>query len=98
MGRARTDVASRTHRAPRQHSLRSIVNALLYGLRTGRAWHLLPADCPPWQGVLAKGVVSVNAYGVQGGTPFLLAVRVYKPQTRLKSGDAFKSKPGWRLT
>ncbi len=36
---------------PRQHSLRTIVNALLYVLRTGCAWRLLPADWPPWQTV-----------------------------------------------
>lgn len=36
---------------PRQHSLRTIVNALLYVLRTGCAWRLLPADWPAWQSV-----------------------------------------------
>jgi putative transposase len=36
---------------PRQHRLRTIVNALLYVLRTGCAWRLLPADWPPWQSV-----------------------------------------------
>ena len=36
---------------PRQHSLRTIVNALLYVLRTGSAWRLLPPDWPPWQTV-----------------------------------------------
>jgi putative transposase len=36
---------------PRHHSLRTIVNALLYVLRTGCAWRLLPADWPPWQSV-----------------------------------------------
>lgn len=44
-------------------------------------------------GGLANGVVSVNAYGILDGTPFPLAFRVYKPKTRLKSGDVFKSKP-----
>jgi transposase len=29
---------------PRQHSLRTIVNALLYELRSGCAWRLLPVD------------------------------------------------------
>lgn len=29
---------------PRQHSLRTMANALLYVLRTGCAWRLLPAD------------------------------------------------------
>jgi putative transposase len=36
---------------PRRHSLRTIVNALLYVLRSGCAWRLLPADWPPWQTV-----------------------------------------------
>src|SRR5215467_9229542 len=34
---------------PRHHHLRTIVNALLYVLRTGCAWRLLPADWPAWQ-------------------------------------------------
>jgi putative transposase len=36
---------------PRRHSRRTIVNALLYVLRSGCAWRLLPADWPPWQSV-----------------------------------------------
>lgn len=36
---------------PRHHSVRTIVNALLYVLRTGCAWRLLPPDWPPWQTV-----------------------------------------------
>jgi transposase len=36
---------------PRHQSLRAIVHALLYVLRTGCAWHLLPTDWPPWQRV-----------------------------------------------
>lgn len=32
---------------PAEHSLREIVNALLYILRTGCAWRLLPRDFPP---------------------------------------------------
>ncbi len=36
---------------PRRHSLRTIVNALLYVLRTGCSWRLLPADWPAWQTV-----------------------------------------------
>lgn len=44
-------------------------------------------------GGLANGVVSVNAYGVLDGTPFPLAFRVYKPKSRLKPVDVFKSKP-----
>ncbi len=52
---------------------------------------------------LANGVVSVNAYGVLDTVTFPLAfriyphlsasIRIYKPQRRLKPGDAYKSKP-----
>lgn len=34
---------------PRHHRLRTIVNALLYVLRTGCAWRWLPPDLPAWQ-------------------------------------------------
>lgn len=36
---------------PRQASSREIVNAILYMLRGGQAWRLLPHDFPPWQTV-----------------------------------------------
>jgi putative transposase len=36
---------------PRHHHLRTIVNALLYVLRTGCSWRLLPPDWPAWQSV-----------------------------------------------
>ena len=42
--------SARTGR-PRRHRLRTLGNALLYVLRTGGAWRLLPADWPPWQTV-----------------------------------------------
>jgi SRSO17 transposase len=42
---------------------------------------------------LANGIVSVNAYGVLGATTFPLAFRIFKPQTRLKAGDMYKTKP-----
>jgi len=52
VGPARTALSSGTHTGhPRQHSLRTIVNALLYVLRTGCAWRLLPADWPAGQSV-----------------------------------------------
>jgi putative transposase len=34
---------------PRRHSLRTILNAIFYALRTGCAWRLLPNDLPAWQ-------------------------------------------------
>ena len=33
---------------PRRWPMRSIVDAILYVLRAGGAWHLLPRDFPPW--------------------------------------------------
>ena len=34
---------------PRLHTRREIVNGILYVLRSGCAWRLLPHDLPPWQ-------------------------------------------------
>jgi len=36
---------------PQQHDLRIIINALLYVLRTGCQWRMLPHDFPPWSTV-----------------------------------------------
>lgn len=36
---------------PRATSSRELVNAILYALRGGQAWRLLPHDFPPWQTV-----------------------------------------------
>lgn len=36
---------------PRKASSRELVNAILYFLRAGMAWRLLPHDLPPWQTV-----------------------------------------------
>jgi putative transposase len=33
---------------PREHSYREIVNGILYILRAGSAWSLMPHDLPPW--------------------------------------------------
>jgi len=38
-------------RRPREISLRDIVDAILYVVRTGCAWRLLPHDFPKWQTV-----------------------------------------------
>jgi SRSO17 transposase len=42
---------------------------------------------------LANGVVSVNAYGLLGTTTFPLRFRVFKPETRLKPGEVYHTKP-----
>ena len=36
---------------PRKAATRELVNAILYFLRAGAAWRLLPHDLPPWQTV-----------------------------------------------
>ena len=36
---------------PRRHSLREILNAIFYVVRSGCAWRLLPHDFPPWKTV-----------------------------------------------
>ena len=36
---------------PAKHARREIVNAMLYVLRGGIAWRLLPHEFPPWQTV-----------------------------------------------
>lgn len=44
-------------------------------------------------GKIANGAVSVNAYGVLDHITFPLLFRVYKPHTRLKPEDTYKTKP-----
>jgi SRSO17 transposase len=46
---------------------------------------------------LANGVVSVNAYGLLGTTTFPLLFRLFKPESRLKPGDVYQSKPRWAI-
>ena len=36
---------------PPSHAKREIVNAILYHVRAGGAWRMLPKDFPPWQTV-----------------------------------------------
>jgi transposase len=42
---------TQTRGRPRSHSLRAILNAIFYVLRTGYPWRYLPRDFPPWQTV-----------------------------------------------
>jgi len=44
-------------------------------------------------GKLENGIVSVNAYGILDQMTFPLLFKVYKPRTRLKPGDSYKTKP-----
>ena len=41
----------RTRGRPRSHSLRVVLDAIFYLLRTGCPWRYLPRDFPPWQTV-----------------------------------------------
>jgi putative transposase len=43
--------ASRRDGRPRLHSLRGILNAIFYLVRSGCAWRLLPYGFPPWKTV-----------------------------------------------
>ena len=36
---------------PAKYERRELVNAILYVLRTGGSWRMLPHDLPPWQSV-----------------------------------------------
>jgi transposase len=36
---------------PPRHAKREIINAILYQVRAGGAWRMLPKDLPPWQTV-----------------------------------------------
>jgi len=40
--------APKGHGRPRTHSLREILDAIFYVLRSGCSWRLLPHDFPPW--------------------------------------------------
>lgn len=40
-----------------------------------------------------NGIVSVNAYGVVDGITYPLLFKVFKPRSRLKANDEYKSKP-----
>lgn len=41
----------------------------------------------------ANSIVSVNAYAVVDNIAYLLMFKVFKPRTRLKEGDEYKTKP-----
>ena len=41
---------------PRKTDLREVVNALVYTLRSGCPWRMLPHDLPPWQTVYIQNV------------------------------------------
>lgn len=44
-------------------------------------------------GTVARGIVSVSAYGVLDNVTFPLCFQIFKPERRLKSSDTYLSKP-----
>jgi SRSO17 transposase len=49
-------------------------------------------------GKTAPGMVSVNAYAVVDDITYALLFRIYKPKSRLKAKDVYKSKPQMGLS
>lgn len=43
-------------------------------------------------GKIDQGIVSVNVYGVYQNITFPLMTKIYKPKSRLKVGDKYKTK------
>lgn len=53
----------------RKHSLRNIINAILYLLKTGCQWRIIPKDFAPWESVyyyFSKWKSEGNGQGSQG--------------------------------
>jgi SRSO17 transposase len=44
-------------------------------------------------GITANGIVSVNAYAVLDNITYPLIFKIFKPRSRLKEGDEYKTKP-----
>lgn len=78
---------AKTGGRPREHSMRLILNAIFYNLRSGCAWRLLPGDFPPWQTVYGY----LRAWQKDGTWEKLnriLAGRVRKKQGRRRTPSA----------
>ncbi len=45
---------AKRHGRPDAHDRRVVLNAIVYVLQTGCAWHTLPSHVPPWQTVYAQ--------------------------------------------
>jgi putative transposase len=67
---------------PALHDRRELVDAMLYWLRSGGAWRLLPHDFPPWQTVYHYW----RAWRRQGRWEQILAR--LRAQERLRQGRA----------
>lgn len=44
-------------------------------------------------GKVEQGIVAVTAYGIVAGMTVVLSFQVYKPKSRLKAGESYRSKP-----
>jgi len=65
---------------PATHQRRELVNAMLYWLRSGCAWRLLPHDLPPWQTVYHY----FRCWRLEGCWPQIL--RVLRACERVRQG------------
>ena len=62
---------------PETHPRRAIVDAILYGTRTGCAWRQLPIDFPPWPTVYWY-FTQWNKYDRGGALTYLAAYDVHR--------------------
>ena len=63
--------AARPSGRPEEYPKREIVNAILYVLRTGGAWCLVPHDLPPWgMSIIPFGAGVVRASGNASTIPY----------------------------
>ena len=53
---------------PQKHSRRSIINGILYIIRTGGAWRMMPNDLPHWQDLLSL-LPALGKAGALGAHP-----------------------------
>ena len=65
---------------PAVHRRRELLNAMLYWLRSGCAWRLLPHDLPPWQTVYHY----FRCWRLEGRWPCIL--RVLRVRERIRQG------------
>lgn len=61
--------------------------------KRGRATNHVAKQYTGNLGRTANGIVSVNAYTVVDDITYPLMFKVFKPRTRLKEGDEYKTKP-----
>lgn len=57
---------------PRKHSIRIIINAIRYVMRTGCQWRQLPRDFPPWKTIYSWNTRLKNSGKLQEIHDFLV--------------------------